>query len=70
MIGAEKPEIYFLGIIDVLTHYGVRKQAAYAAKTVKHGTGNSFLKLKNQKSYLNCNREQSTKFQVSFKRNC
>nr|CAD7570393.1 unnamed protein product [Timema californicum] len=30
-------EIYFLAIIDVLTHYGVRKQAAKAAKTVKYG---------------------------------
>jgi 1-phosphatidylinositol-5-phosphate 4-kinase len=26
-----------LAIIDVLTHYGVRKQAAKAAKTVKYG---------------------------------
>ncbi|KAL1115556.1 hypothetical protein AAG570_005846 [Ranatra chinensis] len=30
-------EIYFLAIIDVLTHYGVKKQAAKAAKTVKYG---------------------------------
>lgn len=31
-------EIYFIGIIDVLTHYGVKKQAAKAAKTVKYGS--------------------------------
>lgn len=35
--GAPVKEIYFLAIIDVLTHYGVRKQAAKAAKTVKYG---------------------------------
>ncbi|XP_015116645.1 phosphatidylinositol 5-phosphate 4-kinase type-2 alpha isoform X1 [Diachasma alloeum] len=35
--GANNKEIYFLAIIDVLTHYGVRKQAAKAAKTVKYG---------------------------------
>ncbi|XP_046741570.1 phosphatidylinositol 5-phosphate 4-kinase type-2 alpha isoform X1 [Diprion similis] len=35
--GAPLKEIYFLAIIDVLTHYGVRKQAAKAAKTVKYG---------------------------------
>ncbi|XP_058798724.1 phosphatidylinositol 5-phosphate 4-kinase type-2 alpha isoform X2 [Phymastichus coffea] len=34
---APNKEIYFLAIIDVLTHYGVRKQAAKAAKTVKYG---------------------------------
>jgi len=31
--------IYFLAIIDVLTHFGVKKQAAKAAKTVKYGSG-------------------------------
>ncbi|PNF26692.1 hypothetical protein B7P43_G03388 [Cryptotermes secundus] len=35
--GAPLKEIYFLALIDVLTHYGVRKQAAKAAKTVKYG---------------------------------
>lgn len=30
-------EIYFIALIDVLTHYGVKKQAAKAAKTVKYG---------------------------------
>lgn len=35
--GAPIKEIYFLALIDVLTHYGVRKQAAKAAKTVKYG---------------------------------
>ncbi|KAF4521155.1 hypothetical protein B566_EDAN019226 [Ephemera danica] len=35
---AERREIYFLAIIDVLTHYGVKKQAAKAAKTVKYGS--------------------------------
>eukprot|EP00795_Rhopilema_esculentum_P014006 gene14006-4975_t len=32
-----KHEIYYLGIIDVLTYYGSNKKAAHAAKTVKHG---------------------------------
>ena len=31
--------IYFLAIIDVLTHYGMKKQATKAAKTVKYGSG-------------------------------
>lgn len=31
-------EIYFLALVDVLTHYGVKKQAAKAAKTVKYGS--------------------------------
>jgi len=31
--------IYFLSIVDVLTHYGVKKAAAKAAKTVKYGAG-------------------------------
>ena len=34
----EKREIYFIAIIDVLTQYGVKKQAAKAAKTVKYGS--------------------------------
>lgn len=29
--------IYFLSIMDVLTHYGIKKAAAKAAKTVKYG---------------------------------
>ncbi|XP_052758441.1 phosphatidylinositol 5-phosphate 4-kinase type-2 alpha isoform X2 [Galleria mellonella] len=36
--GAFKKEIYFVALIDVLTHYGVKKQAAKAAKTVKYGS--------------------------------
>jgi len=33
----ERREVYFIAIIDVLTQYGVKKQAAKAAKTVKYG---------------------------------
>ncbi|XP_063603188.1 phosphatidylinositol 5-phosphate 4-kinase type-2 alpha-like isoform X3 [Penaeus indicus] len=35
---APQKEIYFMALIDVLTHYGVKKQAAKAAKTVKYGS--------------------------------
>lgn len=35
--GAPIKEIFFLALIDVLTHYGVKKQAAKAAKSVKYG---------------------------------
>ena len=31
-------EIYFLGIVDILTHYGMKKQAAKVAKAVKYGS--------------------------------
>ncbi|VVC98482.1 unnamed protein product [Leptidea sinapis] len=36
--GSPRKEIYFVALIDVLTHYGVKKQAAKAAKTVKYGS--------------------------------
>ncbi|KFM60971.1 Phosphatidylinositol-5-phosphate 4-kinase type-2 beta, partial [Stegodyphus mimosarum] len=35
---APKKEIYFLALVDVLTHYGMKKRTAQAAKAVKHGT--------------------------------
>jgi 1-phosphatidylinositol-5-phosphate 4-kinase len=28
-----------MALIDILTHYGVKKRTAQAAKTVKHGAG-------------------------------
>jgi len=31
-------EIYFVGIIDILTGYGIKKRTAQAAKTMKHGS--------------------------------
>ncbi|KAF8770546.1 Phosphatidylinositol 5-phosphate 4-kinase like protein [Argiope bruennichi] len=36
--GAPKKEVYFLALVDVLTHYGMKKRTAQAAKVVKHGT--------------------------------
>ncbi|KAF7663968.1 hypothetical protein LDENG_00195180 [Lucifuga dentata] len=38
-VGAPQREVYFMGLIDVLTQYDTKKKAAHAAKTVKHGTG-------------------------------
>ncbi|XP_056130593.1 phosphatidylinositol 5-phosphate 4-kinase type-2 gamma-like isoform X1 [Lampris incognitus] len=38
-VGASHREVYFIGIIDVLTQYDTKKKAAHAAKTVKHGAG-------------------------------
>uniref|UniRef100_A0A671YA30 Phosphatidylinositol 5-phosphate 4-kinase type-2 gamma n=1 Tax=Sparus aurata TaxID=8175 RepID=A0A671YA30_SPAAU len=32
-------EVYFMGLIDVLTQYDTKKKAAHAAKSVKHGAG-------------------------------
>ncbi|ELU08768.1 hypothetical protein CAPTEDRAFT_144687 [Capitella teleta] len=32
-------EVYFLALVDILTHYGMKKRTAQAAKTVKHGAG-------------------------------
>uniref|UniRef100_A0A665UHU6 Phosphatidylinositol 5-phosphate 4-kinase type-2 gamma n=1 Tax=Echeneis naucrates TaxID=173247 RepID=A0A665UHU6_ECHNA len=37
--GAPQREVYFMGLIDILTQYDTKKKAAHAAKTVKHGAG-------------------------------
>ncbi|KAF7693046.1 phosphatidylinositol 5-phosphate 4-kinase type-2 gamma [Silurus meridionalis] len=37
--GALQKEVYFMGLINILTHYDTKKKAAHAAKTVKHGSG-------------------------------
>lgn len=37
VLGVVKKEVYFMAIIDILTHYDAKKKAAHAAKTVKHG---------------------------------
>ncbi|XP_050190744.1 phosphatidylinositol 5-phosphate 4-kinase type-2 gamma [Myiozetetes cayanensis] len=37
--GAPRRELYFMGLVDVLTQYDARRKAAHAAKTVKHGAG-------------------------------
>ncbi|MCJ8744692.1 hypothetical protein PDJAM_G00121400 [Pangasius djambal] len=37
--GAPQREVYFMGLINILTHYDTKKKAAHAAKTVKHGSG-------------------------------
>lgn len=37
LVGAPRREVYFMGLIDVLTQYDTKKKAAHAAKAVKHG---------------------------------
>uniref|UniRef100_A0AAR2K2V4 Phosphatidylinositol 5-phosphate 4-kinase type-2 gamma n=1 Tax=Pygocentrus nattereri TaxID=42514 RepID=A0AAR2K2V4_PYGNA len=37
--GAPQREVYFMGLINILTHYDTKKKAAHAAKAVKHGSG-------------------------------
>ncbi|XP_030052471.1 phosphatidylinositol 5-phosphate 4-kinase type-2 gamma isoform X2 [Microcaecilia unicolor] len=37
--GAPQKEVYFMGLIDILTQYDAKRKAAHAAKTVKHGAG-------------------------------
>ncbi|XP_059621514.1 phosphatidylinositol 5-phosphate 4-kinase type-2 alpha [Phlebotomus argentipes] len=54
----ERREIYFIAIIDVLTHYGVKKQAAKAAKTVKYGS--------NVDGISTCDPEQYAKRFIDF----
>lgn len=39
--GAPQREVYFMGLIDVLTQYDTKKKAAHAAKTVKHGVSST-----------------------------
>ncbi|XP_072308901.1 phosphatidylinositol 5-phosphate 4-kinase type-2 gamma-like [Eucyclogobius newberryi] len=36
-VGAPQREVYFMGLIDVLTQYDTKKKAAHAAKAVTHG---------------------------------
>ncbi|CAK8681996.1 unnamed protein product [Clavelina lepadiformis] len=36
---APKSEVYYMGLIDILTHYDTKKKAAHAVKTAKHGAG-------------------------------
>ncbi|CAD6198251.1 unnamed protein product [Caenorhabditis auriculariae] len=35
---SEKPLVYFIGLVDILTYYGMKKRTATAAKTVKYGS--------------------------------
>uniref|UniRef100_A0A1A7WVK4 Phosphatidylinositol 5-phosphate 4-kinase type-2 gamma n=1 Tax=Iconisemion striatum TaxID=60296 RepID=A0A1A7WVK4_9TELE len=38
-VGAPRREVYFMGLIDVLTQYDTKRRAAHAARAVKHGAG-------------------------------
>ena len=43
-----KREVYYMGLIDILTHYDTKKKAAHAMKTAKHGV------ICNIKLYTSC----------------
>ncbi|RXN11539.1 phosphatidylinositol 5-phosphate 4-kinase type-2 gamma [Labeo rohita] len=38
-VGAPHREVYFMGLINILSQYDTKKKATHAAKTVKHGAG-------------------------------
>lgn len=51
--GAAKKEVYFMAIIDILTHYDAKKKAAHAAKTVKHGVSAKMLRNQSKGQRIN-----------------
>uniref|UniRef100_A0A671Q0F0 Phosphatidylinositol 5-phosphate 4-kinase type-2 gamma n=1 Tax=Sinocyclocheilus anshuiensis TaxID=1608454 RepID=A0A671Q0F0_9TELE len=38
-VGCPHREVYFMGLINILSQYDTKKKTAHAAKTVKHGAG-------------------------------
>jgi len=50
---SQRREIYFLSLVDILTHYGMKKQAAKVAKTVKYGSSVDGISTVDPEQYAN-----------------